>query len=72
MDGSSDPCSKGEDINFQFQGLTLSGAVVSSGAVTGPEGVVVRLGKDGQEVSFFVFIIKIDKWLPASCLASLL
>ena len=50
VDGSTDACSKGEDINFQFDGLTVSGVVLSAGDVTGPVGVVVDLVKEGQKV----------------------
>ncbi|XP_063692288.1 BOS complex subunit NOMO3-like isoform X2 [Bolinopsis microptera] len=41
IDGTSDLCSRGQDLNFIFQGFTVSGSVVSKGLDTGPSGVSV-------------------------------
>ena len=41
IDGVSDPCTRGEDLNFIFQGFTVSGRVVSKGLDIGPSGVSV-------------------------------
>ncbi|XP_073255709.1 BOS complex subunit NOMO3-like [Porites lutea] len=43
IDGSTDKCSKGEDINFIFTGFTLSGKVISKGREIGPAGVEISL-----------------------------
>ncbi|KPP67825.1 hypothetical protein Z043_113543 [Scleropages formosus] len=39
VDGISDICTKGEDINFVFTGFSVSGAVLSKGQQLGPAGV---------------------------------
>lgn len=41
IDGQTDPCSRSEDLNFVFQGFTVSGSVVSKGLDIGPSGVSV-------------------------------
>eukprot|EP00057_Strongylocentrotus_purpuratus_P025423 XP_011679897.1 PREDICTED: nodal modulator 1 [Strongylocentrotus purpuratus] len=43
IDGESDPCSQGKDINFFFKGYTVSGKVVSKGKADGPEGVLISV-----------------------------
>ncbi|RMX43282.1 hypothetical protein pdam_00020157 [Pocillopora damicornis] len=43
IDGTTDRCSKGEDINFVFTGFTLAGKVVSKGRGLGPSGVEISL-----------------------------
>ncbi|XP_078493068.1 BOS complex subunit NOMO1 [Ciona intestinalis] len=44
VDGVSDPCTMGKDINFVFKGFTLSGKVLSLGSLSsGPQGVKVDL-----------------------------
>ncbi|XP_068686037.1 BOS complex subunit NOMO3-like [Montipora foliosa] len=43
IDGSTDKCSKGEDINFIFAGFTLSGKVISQGRELGPAGVEITI-----------------------------
>ncbi|KAK3103627.1 hypothetical protein FSP39_020627 [Pinctada imbricata] len=48
VDGSTDKCSLGEDINFKFTGFTLSGKVISKGKSDGPAGVTVSLHKAGS------------------------
>ena len=56
IDGTTDKCSKGEDINFRFTGFAIKGQVVSKGQAMGPEGVTLKLkdektGKVKQETT---------------------
>uniref|UniRef100_F6VG31 Uncharacterized protein n=1 Tax=Ciona intestinalis TaxID=7719 RepID=F6VG31_CIOIN len=52
VDGVSDPCTTGKDINFVFKGFTLSGKVLSLGSVTtGPQGVKVDLKSSSKLIS---------------------
>ncbi|PNF29184.1 Nodal modulator 1 [Cryptotermes secundus] len=48
VDGRTDQCSQGKDINFVFKGFAITGRVVSSGRQVGPKGVKVTLFPDGQ------------------------
>lgn len=50
VDGETDACSLGQDINFHFQGFAVIGKVVSIGSDSGPEGVIVSLYKDDSLV----------------------
>ncbi|XP_019619282.1 PREDICTED: LOW QUALITY PROTEIN: nodal modulator 1-like, partial [Branchiostoma belcheri] len=43
IDGKTDQCSLGKDINFKFAGFSIFGKVVSAGRNDGPEGVSVNL-----------------------------
>ncbi|KAK7106662.1 BOS complex subunit NOMO1-like isoform X2 [Littorina saxatilis] len=43
VDGTTDKCSLGEDINFKFTGFSVTGKVVSEGQTEGPEGVSLSL-----------------------------
>ncbi|CAG0885277.1 unnamed protein product [Cyprideis torosa] len=43
IDGSSDPCSLGKDMNFIFVGFSVEGTVLSRGTTEGPTGVTVSL-----------------------------
>ncbi|KAK3877987.1 hypothetical protein Pcinc_017343 [Petrolisthes cinctipes] len=43
IDGETDACSLGKDINFHFKGFAVIGKVVSAGSDNGPEGVSVEL-----------------------------
>uniref|UniRef100_A0A0P4W9J4 SD-repeat containing protein B domain-containing protein n=1 Tax=Scylla olivacea TaxID=85551 RepID=A0A0P4W9J4_SCYOL len=43
IDGETDACSQGKDINFHFKGFAVIGKVVSIGSSSGPEGVTVSL-----------------------------
>lgn len=45
VDGGTDACSLGQDINFHFKGFAVIGKVVSLGSDSGPEGVTVSLYK---------------------------
>ncbi|MBN3280176.1 NOMO1 protein, partial [Polyodon spathula] len=49
VDGVTDICTKGEDINFVFTGFSVSGTVLSKGQESGPGGVRVSLRKSGDE-----------------------
>lgn len=49
VDGESDPCSLGQDVNFEFTGFGITGRVVTAGDVVGPTGVSVQLiGEKGE------------------------
>ncbi|XP_063398265.1 BOS complex subunit NOMO1-like isoform X2 [Mytilus trossulus] len=48
IDGTTDPCSRQEDINFKFTGFSVNGKVISKGQVNGPSGVTVTLHKSGS------------------------
>ncbi|XP_074644327.1 BOS complex subunit NOMO3-like isoform X2 [Tubulanus polymorphus] len=51
IDGKSDRCSKGEDLNFHFIGFTVDGVVNSKGVSDGPAGVTVKLYRtDDNEI----------------------
>lgn len=43
VDGVSDSCSQGKDINFFFKGFAVTGMVISAGERTGPKGIKVEL-----------------------------
>ncbi|KAK7072547.1 hypothetical protein SK128_022649 [Halocaridina rubra] len=45
VDGETDACTLGQDINFHFQGFAVIGKVVSAGGDIGPKGVTVSLYK---------------------------
>ncbi|CAB3977797.1 Nodal modulator 1 [Paramuricea clavata] len=49
IDGTTDKCTKGEDINFIFTGFTMFGKVVSKGRKIGPSGVKISLKSEGSE-----------------------
>ncbi|KAJ9575263.1 hypothetical protein L9F63_025785, partial [Diploptera punctata] len=49
VDGSTDKCSQGKDINFVFKGFAVTGKVVSSGSQIGPKGVQVTLYPEGKQ-----------------------
>jgi len=52
IDGKTDACSKGEDLNFKFSGFTLNGKVGSVGRDQGPSGVTVSLvDKDSKVIA---------------------
>ncbi|KOC70780.1 Nodal modulator 2 [Habropoda laboriosa] len=51
VDGATDACSQGKDINFTFKGFGITGKVNSLGSDSGPKGVTVTLYKeDNQQV----------------------
>ncbi|XP_043236772.1 nodal modulator 1-like [Amphibalanus amphitrite] len=43
VDGETDMCSQGQDVDFTFQGFGVTGQVVSLGSTEGPAGVTVTL-----------------------------
>lgn len=49
IDGTSDPCTLGKDINFYFKGFSIMGKVLSQGSVEGPAGVTVKLTPKDQD-----------------------
>ncbi|CAL7942843.1 unnamed protein product [Xylocopa violacea] len=49
VDGTSDACSQGKDINFTFKGFGITGKVTSLGSDSGPKGVTVSLYKENDE-----------------------
>uniref|UniRef100_A0A2I3GSG7 Uncharacterized protein n=2 Tax=Nomascus leucogenys TaxID=61853 RepID=A0A2I3GSG7_NOMLE len=49
VDGVSDICTKGGDINFVFTGFSVNGKVLSKGQPLGPAGVQVSLRNTGTE-----------------------
>ncbi|XP_077172101.1 nodal modulator 1 [Paroedura picta] len=51
VDGVSDICTKGGDINFVFTGFSVNGKVLSKGQDMGPAGVLVSLKNAGSEVA---------------------
>ncbi|XP_017891823.1 nodal modulator 3 [Ceratina calcarata] len=46
VDGTTDACSQGKDINFTFKGFGITGKVTSLGADFGPKGVTISLYKE--------------------------
>ncbi|XP_064407676.1 BOS complex subunit NOMO1-like isoform X2 [Halichondria panicea] len=46
VDGETDLCSRGEDINFQLLGFSVFGQVVGDGLKVGPSGVTLSLRQD--------------------------
>ncbi|KAJ3639563.1 hypothetical protein Zmor_002915 [Zophobas morio] len=49
VDGVSDLCSQGKDIDFNFKGFGITGQVESLGTNVGPDGIEVEL-KSGAEI----------------------
>ncbi|KAF0301730.1 Nodal modulator 2 [Amphibalanus amphitrite] len=43
VDGETDMCSQGQDVDFTFQGFGVTGQVISLGSTEGPAGVTVTL-----------------------------
>lgn len=50
VDGVTDPCSTGTDINFTFSGFGITGKVVTAGQTQGPSGVSIQLVSESGEV----------------------
>ncbi|XP_078724820.1 BOS complex subunit NOMO1-like [Lampetra fluviatilis] len=48
VDGATDPCSTGEDIDFLFTGFSVAGRVLSRNMESGPAGVLVELTAGGD------------------------
>ncbi|KAK0090897.1 hypothetical protein PV325_000063 [Microctonus aethiopoides] len=51
VDGSTDECSQGKDINFIFKGFGITGRVTSKDSNDGPDGVTVSLYKDTNKAT---------------------
>lgn len=49
VDGDSDDCSKGKDINFTFKGFGITGRVISLGTDSGPKDVTISLYADSDK-----------------------
>ncbi|XP_076659789.1 uncharacterized protein LOC143363051 [Halictus rubicundus] len=49
VDGTTDACSQGKDINFIFKGFGITGRVTAVGSDVGPKGVTIALYKEGSE-----------------------
>ncbi|XP_041372550.1 nodal modulator 1-like [Gigantopelta aegis] len=56
VDGTSDPCSLGEDINFKFTGFSIYGKVLSKGQTTGPKDVKVSLTLAGSNSPLYTSV----------------
>ncbi|KAJ0182846.1 hypothetical protein K1T71_002215 [Dendrolimus kikuchii] len=50
IDGVTDQCSTGQDINFAFNGFGITGRVITAGRQEGPSGIAVQLVNDKGEV----------------------
>ncbi|XP_037298706.1 nodal modulator 3 isoform X3 [Manduca sexta] len=50
VDGETDQCSTGQDINFAFNGFGITGKVITAGQKQGPSGIAVQLVNDKGEV----------------------
>ncbi|XP_038207845.1 nodal modulator 1 [Zerene cesonia] len=50
VDGETDLCSRGQDINFSFNGFGITGKVITAGHQEGPSGISVQLVNDKGEV----------------------
>ncbi|XP_026738315.1 nodal modulator 3, partial [Trichoplusia ni] len=50
VDGTTDQCSSGQDINFAFNGFGITGQVITAGQKQGPSGISVQLVNDKGEV----------------------
>ncbi|CAG9796827.1 unnamed protein product [Diatraea saccharalis] len=50
VDGTTDQCSTGQDINFAFNGFGITGRVITAGQKQGPSGISVQLINQKGEV----------------------
>ncbi|KAI8437905.1 hypothetical protein MSG28_010587 [Choristoneura fumiferana] len=50
VDGVSDQCSTGQDVNFSFNGFGITGRVITAGQAEGPGGIGVQLVNDQGDV----------------------
>ncbi|XP_075989441.1 BOS complex subunit NOMO2 [Anticarsia gemmatalis] len=50
VDGTTDQCSSGQDINFAFNGFGITGKVITAGQKQGPAGINIQLVNDKGEV----------------------
>ncbi|KAG5329392.1 NOMO3 protein, partial [Acromyrmex charruanus] len=49
VDGVTDDCSQGKDINFTFKGFGITGRVISLGTDSGPKGITISLYTDSNK-----------------------
>lgn len=50
IDGETDQCSTGHDINFAFNGFGITGRVITAGQKQGPSGINVQLINENGDV----------------------
>ncbi|XP_013149351.1 PREDICTED: nodal modulator 1 [Papilio polytes] len=50
VNGETDQCSNGQDINFAFNGFGITGRVITAGQSTGPSGITVQLVDNNGQV----------------------
>lgn len=50
IDGETDQCSTGQDINFDFNGFGITGRVITAGQKQGPKGIDVQLVNETGDV----------------------
>lgn len=50
VDGVTDQCSTGQDVNFSFNGFGITGRVITAGQTEGPGGIGVQLVNDKGDV----------------------
>ncbi|XP_065063389.1 BOS complex subunit NOMO1-like [Rhopilema esculentum] len=50
IDGKTDPCVKGQDINFKFTGFSVGGLIGSKNRAIGPAGVDIQLQGAGEDI----------------------
>ncbi|XP_076247163.1 BOS complex subunit NOMO3 isoform X2 [Calliopsis andreniformis] len=49
VNGQTDACSQGKDINFTFKGFGITGKVISLGSDSGPKGITVTLYNENNK-----------------------
>ncbi|KYQ48115.1 Nodal modulator 3 [Trachymyrmex zeteki] len=49
VDGITDDCSQGKDVNFTFKGFGITGRVISLGTDSGPKGITISLYTDSNK-----------------------
>nr|XP_049692347.1 nodal modulator 1 [Helicoverpa armigera] len=50
VDGVTDQCSSGQDVNFAFNGFGIAGRVITAGQKQGPSGIAIQLVDDKGQV----------------------
>ncbi|XP_026492620.2 BOS complex subunit NOMO1 [Vanessa tameamea] len=50
IDGETDQCSTGQDINFSFNGFGITGRVITAGQKQGPSGIDIQLVNEKGDV----------------------
>ncbi|KAG7199506.1 hypothetical protein KM043_014125 [Ampulex compressa] len=49
IDGATDICSRGTDVNFTFKGFGITGRIISLGTDSGPKGVTISLYNESNK-----------------------